>query len=226
MTYSDQPKSILVIGATGGLGLQCLRHLADHPSTPKIHAFCRSPSKLSIKDKTICTSIIQGDARKFQDINGAITAARADYVVLITGAGQDVSKTDIRQVSGEVLVEVIKQPLLQHIKVVVVSSNGAGGSKIIFGLGIGKLISYHLRHVLEDHTNQEKAFANLMDRTLIVRPTSLNDDKSGRVLVEFGDKEKGPTMDSNRSDVAAWIATEIGRKTFAAGRKVNLTSAK
>jgi hypothetical protein len=65
-----------------------------------------------------------------------------------------------------------------------------------------------------------------MDRTLIVRPTSLNDDKSGRVLVEFGDKEKGPTMDSNRSDVAAWIATEIGGKTFVADRKVNLTTAK
>jgi nucleoside-diphosphate-sugar epimerase len=140
MTYSNRPKFILVIGATGGIGPQCLRRLADHQSTPKIHAFCRSPSKRSIKDKAICTSIIQGDVRKFQHVNRAIAEARADYVVLITGAGQDLSKTDIRQVSGEVLAKVMKHPFYQHVKAVVVSSNGAGGSNIAFGLGIGKLV--------------------------------------------------------------------------------------
>jgi hypothetical protein len=34
-----------------------------------------------------------------------------------------------------------------------------------------------------------------MDRTLIVRPAALNDNKSGKSLVKLGDKEKGPTMD-------------------------------
>eukprot|EP00521_Asterionellopsis_glacialis_P006291 CAMPEP_0195280380 /NCGR_PEP_ID=MMETSP0707-20130614/22_1 /TAXON_ID=33640 /ORGANISM="Asterionellopsis glacialis, Strain CCMP134" /LENGTH=72 /DNA_ID=CAMNT_0040339077 /DNA_START=59 /DNA_END=273 /DNA_ORIENTATION=+ len=43
--------SVLVIGSTGGMGTEIIRHLAaskkENPSSSlKIHAFCRTPSKL------------------------------------------------------------------------------------------------------------------------------------------------------------------------------------
>jgi hypothetical protein len=225
MTNADDLISILVIGATGRMGLQVLRHLADHPSRPKVYAFCPTPSKLSTKDTGICASVIQGNALYYQDVDRAVAKSDADYVILITGTGHDPSNMDNNcQATGEILAKVMKQPQYDHVKAVIVSSNGAGGSKIIFGLGIGKLVALHLRKVLTDRTHQEKAFADLMDRTLIVRPTSLTDDKGGKVLVEFGDKEKGPSINTDRSDVAAWITKEVLGKEFAPSRKVNLTS--
>ncbi|KAL7564623.1 hypothetical protein ACA910_009313 [Epithemia clementina (nom. ined.)] len=231
-TASSSSKSVLIIGATGGLGQQCLHHLSQEVLAPKIHILCRNPTKLSKSQQAMCASIVLGDARQQQDVERALVGSQADYVFLITGSGSDLSKkaNSIRQVTGQALAETLKKSAFQHVKAVVVSSNGAGGSKIIVGLGIGAMISRHLRHVMKDHDLQELAFADLMDRTLIVRPTSLTDDKGGKELVEFGDEEKGPSINADRSDVAAWICTQVfhsnPKSSSPFGRKVNLTNAR
>jgi NAD(P)-dependent dehydrogenase (short-subunit alcohol dehydrogenase family) len=220
-------KSVLIIGATGGLGLQCVRHLADEPSISSIHAFCRTPSKLSPSDKALCKTVHKGDALRVQDVEQVLAVTKANYVLLATGNGADLRKTNTRQMTGNVLATVLHKPAFEHVKIIVCSSNGAGGSVIKVGMGIGMLVSHHLRHVLADHTLQEMEFSNLMDRTLIVRPTSLMDNKSGKALVEFGDKVKGPTINADRADVALWITKEIAKGGPSAfrNRKVNLTSA-
>lgn len=219
-------KSVLVIGATGALGLQCIRHLAEEP-TVTIHVLCRNPSKFSVSDKQICDTIITGDARSAADVEKALAQSKANYVVLATGNGADLRKTDTRQKTGEALSCVMSKPPFHHVKAVIVSSHGAAETKIKVGLGIGMMISHHLRHVLADHTLQEKAFSSLMKRTVIVRPTALTDDKSGKAVVEFDGKGKAPSINIDRSDVAAWIVNEISADPADfRGRILSLTSAK
>eukprot|EP00977_Amphora_coffeiformis_P015342 scaffold4510_cov183-Amphora_coffeaeformis.AAC.27 len=218
-------KSVLIIGATGALGLQCLRHLAKEASIAEVHVLCRAPSKLSDDDTRLCQSITIGDAKNTQDIEKALLHSKANYVILATGNGANVGKSDTREKTGQALAEVLSKPTYSHVKTVLVSSHGAADTKIVVGMGIGMMISYHLRHVLADHTNQEKAFASLMDRTLVVRPTALSDDKGGKTVVECEGNQKVPTINVDRSDVAAWITKEISKKVFSA-RVLSLTTTK
>ncbi|KAL7559706.1 hypothetical protein ACA910_017608 [Epithemia clementina (nom. ined.)] len=225
-------RSILIIGATGALGRQCLHHLFRESLAPQIHILCRNPTKLNKSDQVSCASIIVGDAGWPPDVERALAQSQADCVFLVTGSGSDLSKkaNRVRQTTGQALAMSLKNPAFQNVKTVVVSSHGAGGSKIIVGLGIGSMISYHLRHVLKDHDLQELAFADLMNRTLIVRPANLTDDQGGKQVVEFGDQEKAPSSNVDRSDVAAWICDQVFHPHSSSlpsfGRKVNITSPK
>lgn len=221
---TNNSKSVLIIGATGSLGLQCLRHFAKEPSIAEVHVFCRNPSKLSDSDKHLCKSIITGDAKNAQDVQKALAESKVDYVLLATGNGENLGKTNTREKTGQILAEAMSKPVFAHVKAIVISSHGAGDTKIVVGMGIGMLISYHLRHVLADHTRQEKFFADLMDRTLIARPTALTENKGGKKIVEFAGN-KGPTINIDRSDLAAWIAEEISKDSFR-GRAMCLTNAK
>lgn len=218
-------KSILVIGATGNTGLAVLRQLAKQPSNPAIHVLCRDTAKLSQNLPSIVelASVIKGNARNEYDIEQAVKESQADWVVVCVGNGVNVGKNDIRAVNAEATVSVLKQPQFQHVRALVVSSTGAGNSKIIVGLGIGALISHHLRHVLADHTRQEAIFAAIQDRTTIVRATALTDDKPTGKLATFGDKVKSPSIQTDRADLAAWIAHEIDMPK---GGIVNVTSVK
>jgi len=223
---NQQQQSILILGATGGTGLECIRQLAKHPSKPRIHAFCRSPSKLG-NDQDLCQSVIQGDARQVNDLQQALEQTAANVVIVSVGNGESVAKSDIRTASAEALATVLKLPQYKHVRTIVVSSTGAGTSRIIVGMGIGKLISFHLRHVLKDHTGQEAAFYPLRSRTTVVRATALTEDAPTGKLVQFGDTEKSPTIKTDRADLAAWIVQEVcgGTKPIG-GRLVNVTGAK
>lgn len=218
-------KSVLIIGATGALGLQCLRHCAQNPNIEHVHAFCRTPSKLSAQDKQLCTSVLTGNARNQQDVEKAMRESKANYVILATGNGADLKKSDTREKTGQALAMVMAKSEFKHVMTIVVSSHGAADTKIIVGMGIGWMIAKHLKFVLADHTEQEKAFANVMDRTLIVRPTALSDDKGGSKIVEFDGTVKGPSINIDRSDVAAYVVGAIAAANFT-GRKVCITNAK
>ena len=224
--------SILVIGASGRTGIQIMKHLASHPNRPRVHAFCRSPTKLAeAKKDRIFHSIIKGDATDPQDLERAIQSTHAQCVVVAVGNGDNLGKTDIRTTSALALAQVLQKPQFEHIKTLVVSSNGTAPSKIRIGMGMGKLIQYHLRHVLKDHQGQEAAFVPILGRTLIVRPTALTDGKHNPELVEFGDVERAPTIHIDRSDVAHYVAKQILGHTsegdpFSGGRVINLTAAK
>ena len=84
------------------------------------------------------------------DLERAVGDTGADWVVVSIGNGDSIQKTDIRAASAIALTTVLLQPQHADVKVAVVSSNGAGTSQIKVGLGIGQLIEYRLRHVLEE----------------------------------------------------------------------------
>lgn len=222
---SISTKSVLIIGATGAMGLQCLRHCAQEPNIAQVHVFCRTPSKFSAADRQLCASVLTGDARNSQDVEQAMRESKANYVILATGNGADLKKSDTREKTGQALALAMAKPEFKHVKAIIVSSHGAADTQIKVGMGIGWMISYHLKFVLADHTEQEKAFAPLMKRTLIVRPTALTDEKGGAKIVEFDGTVKGPSINIDRSDVADYITRNIADPTFT-GRKVCITNAK
>jgi hypothetical protein len=124
------------------------------------------------------------------DLELAFQITKADLVVVSIGNGDNVKKSNIRTESAKALVQVlVGQRGYRHVHVLVVSRIGAGGSG-----GVGKLNEVHLRHVLEDHSGQEAVFlSHMKDRTLIVRPTALAENKSIGKVVTFDSTQKFPT---------------------------------
>jgi hypothetical protein len=105
------------------------------------------------------------------------------------------------------LVQVLtSHPEFSEVKVVVVSSTGAGASTIKVGMGIGKLIEFHLRHILKDHNGQESSFACVKkDGAIIVRAAALTDNKPTGKTEIFHDTARYHSIHIDRSDLAAWI---------------------
>jgi NAD(P)-dependent dehydrogenase (short-subunit alcohol dehydrogenase family) len=228
-------QSVLVIGATGRTGLECIRLFANHQTNPAVHAFCRDVDHLNDKDNALdtsvvqgfCTSIVLGDSRSPEDLERALAETRADVVVLSIENDDSVKKGYCRTASAHAMVQVLEKPQFERVHIVVVSSVGAGNSRIIVGRGMGKLISLRLRHVLSDHTGQENAFNSLRNRTTVVRATYLTDDEATGKLAYFQDREKPPTSKTNRADLAAWIVDEVCSGTkLVGGRVVNVTGIK
>uniref|UniRef100_A0A7R9VGH1 NAD(P)-binding domain-containing protein n=1 Tax=Pseudictyota dubia TaxID=2749911 RepID=A0A7R9VGH1_9STRA len=225
MTDSS-PLSVLIIGASGRTGLEILRQLSQDTKKKEVHAMCRDPSKIPEQYKENCESVIKGDARSPDDIEQAINDTNAQVVIVSVGNGDSVAKSDVRTASARALARVMEKPQYRHVRALVVSSTGAGTSKIKVGMGVGKIISYHLRHVLKDHTGQEKAFGPVSDRTVIVRATALTDNKATGNVKEFGDKEKSPTIKIDRADLAEWVVKEVCAGGTVGGKVVNITGIK
>ena len=206
--------SILVIGASGRTGSHIIKAIATHSDewTPKITALARDPAKLDSETASYCSLVVKGNARSETDLQAAIDKANADLVVISVGNGDNVGKTDIRTSNAIALERVLSQPQYKNVKVLVISSIGAGDSKIIAGFGIGKMIEFHLRHILKDHTGQEKVFLSskeLKNRTMVLRPTGLTEGESTGKVVMFGKNEKGPSMKTDRADLAQWAVEQM-----------------
>lgn len=220
---------ILIIGATGKTGLEVAHQLSEHPSKPSIHALCRDIEKLEKATNVKFDTISKGDATKVDDIRAALLKSEANWIVVCVGQGMNLSKDNhIRTENAEATVEVLQQPEFEKVRVLVVSSCGAGKSRIIVGCGIGMMISYHLRHVLKDHTGQENAFQKIANRTTIVKATNLTVKQPVGSLVTFGDDEKCPSSKTDIADLAAWIVNEIcgTTPTMPDGGTVNVTGSK
>eukprot|EP00522_Entomoneis_paludosa_P006432 CAMPEP_0172452560 /NCGR_PEP_ID=MMETSP1065-20121228/10181_1 /TAXON_ID=265537 /ORGANISM="Amphiprora paludosa, Strain CCMP125" /LENGTH=245 /DNA_ID=CAMNT_0013204631 /DNA_START=87 /DNA_END=824 /DNA_ORIENTATION=+ len=229
---TNTKNSVLIIGVTGRTGLACLEKLASRPqSIGGIHALCRNASKLGDFHRGLLDSITEGDARNATDIQRALEQSQATVVLVCVGNGDDVSKSDIRTANAQALVQVLgkknQESMPENVRVIAVSSTGAGGSRIKVGMGIGKMIEHHLRHVLRDHNGQEEALQALPQGVVtIVRPTALGEGApTMQALLEFGDLDKSPTIQTDRADLADWVVQEVATGKHK-GQKVNVTGVK
>ena len=167
---------------------------------------------MSKEDGALCSSICIGNARNPTDVQVALETSKANWIIIAIGNGNSVAKSDTRTASAKATSCILQQPAFQHVRVVIVSTLGAGDSSVVVGMGVGKVISYMLRHVVRDHNGQEAAFLanpSLQHRTTVVRPTNLMDDEPTGKLVSFGNKEKCPSLKTDRQDLAHWIVREI-----------------
>lgn len=191
--------SVLVVGASGRTGNNFIKALKTYGKTwtPQITAFCREPTKLDADMKTMCSLVAKRDARSQADLQSVVDESKADLVVIAIGNGDNVGKTDIRAASATALVKVLDQKKYQSVKVLVVSSIGAGDSRIIAGFGLGRMIEFHLRHILKDHSKQEATFLSsksLKHRTMILRPTGLTEDDNTGKVITFPKNTKCPAL--------------------------------
>mmetsp|Transcript_32245 Transcript_32245/g.45859 ORF Transcript_32245/g.45859 Transcript_32245/m.45859 type:complete len:234 (+) Transcript_32245:151-852(+) len=209
------PTSILIIGSTGPAGQAIAKELSDRPNPPTLHAFCRDPSKLK-EDPAhngMYSSIVKGDATIKDDLVRAIDETEVDTIIVAVGKGHYLGKQSIRTDNAKALISALhSDPRFDHIRVAVLSSQGAGPTKIVAGYGIGLLIGYMLRNVMKDHTKQEKLLRSNIGKNslLIVRPVSLTEGKPpAKEIVEFGNTVKAPKMTIDRSDVARFMVKEM-----------------
>ena len=222
---SRQP-SVLIIGATGKTGLAIVQQLHSDPSNPKIHVLARDVAKVTKATEGFhIDTVIEGNARNESDIQSALSKTGANWIAVAVGNGENLGKNDIRTANANAIVKVLQLPQFQSVKAMVISSTGAGGSRIVVGMGIGKLIEFHLRHVLKDHTGQEHAFSVITNRTTVVRATALTDDQPTGNLVTFGDTDKSPSIKTDRKDLATWVVGQICNNPKPEGT-TNLTGVK
>lgn len=171
--------------------------------------------------------VLQGDATNEFDLQNALTESKADLVMVSVGNGDNLSKTDIRTSSAKALTNVLTKPGFKHVKVLVISSNGAGESRIKVGFGIGRLIEFQLRHILKDHDGQEAAFfaSEMKGRTMILRPTALVEGENGGTIALFGDQDKPSSHRTDRQDLAEWAVNQIVTESNVAfgSEPVNIT---
>lgn len=221
---------ILIIGGNGQTGVEVIRACAASDTKPAVHAFCRSPSKLSESDTALCASIIEGDARSSADIARAFEESKADFAVVAVGNSADLGPTDIREASAKALMDSIEPGAkFDHVKVVVVSSVGAGGTKLLIGFGIGMLLGMRLKHVLKDHDGQEEEiWARLGEsdkhRALVLHTTGLTAGHPGGQVRIFEGKVPYPRID--RSVVARFILDEICGDGSNFGKAISITTKK
>ena len=179
---------------------------------------------------------MEGNARNPEDLLCALEQTRADTVLLAIGDEKTESdhhhvnnnKTPVRTASAQALALVLHLPQFKHVRVVVISRVGAGGTLrgLNLGLGRGTWRHAHLwqrRRILADHSGQEEALASLGSRVTIVRTTTMvsNHARAGQ-LVLFDDYDACPSNTTDRADLVSWIVREI-LTTRPVGRVVNVT---
>lgn len=225
------PPTLLVIGANGRLGVELIRAASTSPHAPPVHAFLRTPSKLASSDASLCASVVTGDARSAADLERALASTGATVVILSVGVPNSAAPTDLREASAKALLDTVRsQTRFDHVKVVVVSSVGAGGSKLDFGWGVGTFMAWFIRHVLKDHDNRERLFDEWLKgadernrkRVWIVRPTTLTLGKPKSGVVPYDDG-RAPSWWIDRKDLAVWIVEQVCASDEAFGTAVNVT---
>lgn len=212
--------NFLVLGATGLTGKAFLKALAKHLDQPSIHAFARTPSKLTPADASLCTSIHKGDATNPDDIEAALEFTQADVIVQSIGVPNSTQKSNVREQSSVALLTVLSKPAYSHVKVVAISAIGAGGTKMIYGWGLGMIASWILKHVIADHDQQEGILRKLSGRMAIVRPTGLGEGPSGAGVQQF--VGRAPTFMVQRNDLAEWVVNRVFEGAWW-GEAVNVT---
>lgn len=147
------------------------------------------------------------------------------------GVPDSTAKSDLRHKTAKALMDVIHPAAsFAHVRVVVVSSTGAGGTKIDVGMGMGVVLSFVLRHIMRDHDEQEKEFKSRIGdaekRLLIVRPTGLTDGKDTGKTAVFEKDGRAPSSSIDRKDLAQWIVDELCAGGPSFGREVSITGVK
>lgn len=219
---------ILLIGASGRAGNEIVKQLVAHDSHPKVHLFCdKSTDELHEKHLEVCASVYHGDSSRATDILEALQETQASIVILSID-----NRDKIVTSSGEfctprawAVVSAMKMPDMSHVRAIVLSSFGAGTSRIRYRMmGYGRLIQHRRRQSLRDHTGQEAAFlANkLNNRTVIIRTTDIISGKSTGKIVEFGDEDRAPSFCVDVIDVANYVTREVCEGLLR-GRIVNIT---
>lgn len=222
--------SILIIGSNGRTGITLILAASKQTPRPDVHAFVRNPASLPSQSETLCKSVQKGDALVVDDVHAALVTTKATHIIISIGATANATgPTTVRGDSAKSITEALTK-YAHSVKVIIVSSLGAGGTHIKIGFGVGMALTHLLRHVIKDHNVQEQLFQTYFDdnkkQLLIVRATGLTQNGGGAAIVLFDGQKAAPTSRVDRADVSKWIMERICENGDQFGDAINITTAK
>lgn len=203
--------TILVIGASQGIGLETVRALLADGH--RVRAFARSASRISIVDPNL--EKFAGDALSRQDVSRALVGA--DAVILTLGVamslGTMLSGTTLFSRATRIVVDLMREQGPKRL--ICVTGLGAGDSRGHFGmLYDGVMFPLFLKRVYDDKDVQERIVRDSGLDWTIARPGVLvSAPVTGRYRA-IDDPKDWDFKTVARADVARFLADEIRDGSF------------
>lgn len=198
----NDPKKILVLGATGGTG----RHIVAQALARghEVTALVRSPEKA---EGLLGAKLIVGDVRDLATLRVAIRGQNS----VVSALGTPVSplrKVTLFSEATRALIGAMKAESVMRL--VAITGIGAGDSRGHGGLVFDRLIfPLLLRHIYADKDRQEAIVRESGLDWVLVRPAVLN-DKPGRGAVRaFTDLSDTHGGSIAREDVARFVLDQV-----------------
>jgi len=205
---------IIVFGPTGGTGVEVVERSLQ--SGDQVTAFVRDEKKQTSQHENL--TVVTGDVYDAQSVRQAIKGK--DAVVCVLGTGNRYSKSDVRAIGTQNIIEGMQAENVKRL--VVVSFMGAGESWSNMPGFMKPLMKTLLKNRLADHNGQEELIRlSNLDWTL-VRPSRLtNKSFTGKFI--SGEDIQGKSMSICRADVADYAVRMLRRDSFI-GKSISVTN--
>jgi putative NADH-flavin reductase len=209
---SDGPgdKKLLVIGASGGIGLQCVREALRRGY--EVRAFSRAARNIAITDARLET--VNGDATSARDVCAALVGI--DVVILALGipVGPQMVLGPVRLFSDATRIVVDAMREIGIRRLICVTGYGAGDSRSSIGCLQRIAFEAVLGRAYADKDVQEQIIRASDLDWVIVRPGILtNAPKTGRYKV-LRDASAWRNGLIARSDVAEFMVGQVESNAY------------
>jgi putative NADH-flavin reductase len=198
---------LLVVGATGGTGLQVVEQALQRGHY--VTAFVRNPAKLTIQHPNL--TVLTGDVLKLDSL---LPAVRRQDAVLSALGGELQDKEQVVVNGTNNLITAMHQARVKRL--LVVSSLGVGTSAADAPLLSKLVLKTLLSGAMAEKEKQEQVVRESGLDWLIVRPTSLtNGPLTGKLRI--GEQLKFSLFSVpriSRADVAAFLLDQLDKDTY------------
>lgn len=162
-------KRICIIGASAGVGLECVRVALERG-----HCVVSLSRNVASLPRHPLLEIVQGNAKQVDDLRRA--TAGADAVLVCLGTGMSTRPTTLYTDFGAALIQL--EDAMGDTPVLVLTGFGAGESAQYHGFWMGLLFRFMLKAVYDNKTALERMVTASRLNWMLVRPGVLTSGPS------------------------------------------------
>lgn len=211
------PRALCILGASAGVGLQCVRRALDRGH--RVTAVARGVATLPVHPNL---RVIQGSATDPGVLREALAGCDAALVTL--GTGKSIRATTLYSDFARALLAA-RDAMPSHAPLVVLTGFGAGDSAPYHGAVVGWLFRLFLGRVYADKTAMEDAIMRSGLNWILVRPGVLTDADQPEPVRAVTDYSRDMRIRFiSRAAVARFMIEQAEQPTMI-GRKPALTAA-
>lgn len=197
---------VLILGATGQLGVHVTRHALD--AGHDVTAFARNP--IALDDSTPNHRVLRhhaGDAYNFDDVSAAV--AGHDAVIITLGTGKSRRNTLRSDGTRNVIAAMKHHDVNRLICQTTLGCQETWDTLNFFWKRI--MFGAVIRPVFKDHELQERLVQACDLDWTIVRPSAFTDKPGdGELLVDFPPSQEGLEFTVSKREIAAFIIDQLG----------------